>query len=93
VASGEVPDALPEDADFGFGGDGAKLAEAYEGGWLACRLIADRWGEVRLDDFYRAVGAHGTRPGAVEGAMTDVLGTTPAEFTELWREYLRDQLG
>jgi hypothetical protein len=93
VASGEVPDALPEDADFGFGGDGAKLAQAYEGGWLACRLIADRWGEVRLGDFYRAVGAHGTRAGAVEGAMTDVLGTTPAEFTELWREYLRDQLG
>lgn len=93
VASGETPDALPRDADFGFGGDGAKLAQAYEGGWLACRMIADRWGEVRLGEFYRAAGAHGKRAGAVEGAMEQVLGTTPAEFTALWREYLRDQLG
>ncbi|WP_343240047.1 hypothetical protein [Streptomyces sp. SID12488] len=93
VASGEVPEALPEDADFGFGGDAAKLAQAYEGGWLACRMIADRWGEVRLGEFYRAVGAHGERAGAVEGALGKVLATTPAEFTGLWREYLRDQLG
>ncbi|MDQ0931578.1 hypothetical protein [Streptomyces turgidiscabies] len=93
VASGEVPDALPKDADFGFGGGGAKLAQAYEGGWLACRMIADRWGEVRLGAFYRAVGAHGQRAGAVEGAAADVLGTTPRAFTALWREYLRAQLG
>lgn len=93
VASGEVPDALPEDAGFGFNGDAGKLAQAYEGGWLACRLIADRWGEVRLGEFYRAVGAHGTRAGAVEGAMAGVLGTTPGEFTVLWRDYLRAQLG
>lgn len=93
VASGGMPHALPGDADFGFGGAGAKLAQAYEGGWLACRMIADRWGEVRLGEFYRAVGAHVTRAGAVEGAMADVLGTTPAQFTGLWREYLRDQLG
>ncbi|GAA3903922.1 hypothetical protein GCM10023084_65520 [Streptomyces lacrimifluminis] len=92
VASGDVPDALPEDADFGFGGDAANLAQSYEGGWLACRLIADRWGEVRLGEFYRAVGAHRTRAGAVEGAMANVLGTTRGEFTELWRDYLRAQL-
>ncbi|MGW1720142.1 hypothetical protein [Streptomyces sp. NPDC002156] len=92
VASGEVPEALPRDSDFGFGGDAGKLAQAYEGGWLACRLIADRWGEVRLGEFYRAVGVHGTRAGAVEGAMAEVLGTTPGEFTGLWRDYLRAQL-
>ncbi|WP_416071309.1 hypothetical protein [Streptomyces sp. ME02-8801-2C] len=93
VDSGEVPDALPVDADFGFDGDGAKLARAYESGWLACRMIADRWGETRLGEFYRAVGAHGTRAGAVEGALADVLGTTPKEFTALWRDYVRAQLG
>ncbi|NEC86879.1 hypothetical protein G3I71_13840 [Streptomyces sp. SID12501] len=93
VASGDVPEALPEDADFGFGGDAAKLARAYEGGWLACRMVADRWGEVRLGEFYRAVGAHGKRAGAVEEALAEVLGTTPGEFTGRWREYLRAQLG
>ncbi|MFJ2826221.1 hypothetical protein ACIPC1_01185 [Streptomyces sp. NPDC087263] len=93
VADGQVPAALPDDAAFGFSGDAAQLAQAYEGGWLACRLIADRWGEVRLNDFYRAVGGHDKRAGAVEDALRDVLDTTPEKFTEQWREYLRAQLG
>ncbi|MFF6784841.1 hypothetical protein [Streptomyces sp. NPDC012510] len=93
VAEGQLPAALPEDSDFGFSGDSGKLAQAYEGGWLACRLIADRWGEDRLDAFYRAVGAHGERAGAVEGALKKVLGTTVEDFTERWRAYVRAQLG
>lgn len=56
-------------------------------------MIADHWGEVRLDEFYRAVGEHGKRAGAVEGALKEVLGTTAEEFTAQWREYVRDQLG
>ena len=93
VAEGRAPAALPADSDFGFSDDSGKLAQAYEGGWLACRLIADRWGEVRLDEFYRAVGAHGEREGAVEGALKEVLGTTVEDFTGRWREYVRAQLG
>ncbi|GGZ09677.1 hypothetical protein GCM10010365_30970 [Streptomyces poonensis] len=93
VREGRVPDALPDDEDFGFGRDANGLAMAYEGGWLACRMIADRWGEERLNAFYRAVGGHERRAGAVEDALRDVLGTTPARFTGQWREYLRDQLG
>ncbi|MGW0187904.1 hypothetical protein ACWDV7_19335 [Streptomyces sp. NPDC003362] len=92
VSDGRVPAALPADEDFGFTGDAAALAQAYEGGWLACRLIADRWGEARLGAFYRAVAEHGKRDGAVEAATAEVLGTTPEDFTALWREYLRDQL-
>jgi hypothetical protein len=60
---------------------------------MACRMIAGHWGEDRLDAFYRAVGAHGTRAGAVEDAMRRVLGTTMAAFTARWQEYLRTQLG
>ncbi len=93
VREGRVPHALPEDADFAFGGDATALAVAYEGGWLACRMIAERWGEDGLNAFYRAVGDHGERAGAVEGALREVLGTTPREFTGEWREYLRAQLG
>ncbi|MET7850402.1 hypothetical protein ABZT48_19705 [Streptomyces avermitilis] len=93
VREGQVPAALPADSDFGFSGDAGKLARAYEAGWMACRMIADRWGEVRLDDFYRAVGDHRTRAGAVEGALKDVLGTTPERFTARWRAYLKAQLG
>ncbi|QIJ62891.1 hypothetical protein [Streptomyces sp. JB150] len=93
AAEGRLPGRLPADRDFGFTGDATALAQAYESAWLACRLIADRWGESRLGTFYRAVGAHGEREGAVEGAMAEVLGTTPERFTALWREYVRDQLG
>nr|WP_307071635.1 hypothetical protein [Streptomyces sp. B3I8] len=93
VAAGRVPAALPADADFGFAQDAGRLARAYEGGWLACRMIAERWGEKRLRAFYRAVGAHGKRTGAVEEALRDVLDTDPATFTKDWRASLRDRLG
>jgi hypothetical protein len=93
VLDGQVPAALPSDADFGFARDATRLAQAYEGGWMACRMIAAHWGEQRLDDFYRTVGTHDRRAGAVEDALKDVLGTTRTRFTEQWREYLRAQLG
>ncbi|MFJ4693439.1 hypothetical protein [Streptomyces sp. NPDC088766] len=93
VRGGDLPDGLPSDGDFGFAGDAARLARAYEGGWTACRMIAERWGEEDLHAFYRAVGEHGKRPGAVEGAMESVLGTTLEDFTAEWQRYLHDELG
>ncbi|MFD5451506.1 hypothetical protein [Streptomyces sp. NPDC127100] len=93
VSEGRLPAGLPTDEDFGFTGEADALARAYEGGWLACRMIADEWGEDRLDAFYRAVGAHDGRAGAVEDAMRDVLGTSGDAFTARWREYLRTELG
>ncbi|MFF1510002.1 hypothetical protein [Streptomyces sp. NPDC058326] len=93
VRAGELPARLPEDADFTFGGDAEAMGRAYEGGWLACELIADRWGEEKLTAFYRAVGAHPGREGAVEKALQEVLATTPEEFTADWRAYLGERLG
>ncbi|MBC9728624.1 hypothetical protein [Streptomyces sp. TRM68367] len=92
VTEGRVPQSLPDDDDFGFSGGANGLAQAYESGWLACRLIAERWGEDRLGEFYRTVGAHQKRPGAVENAMREVLGTNVQDFTAQWRDYLRAQL-
>ncbi|WP_406739828.1 hypothetical protein [Streptomyces atratus] len=93
VRRGDLPAELPADEDFGFAGDPARLARAYEGGWAACALIADHWGEKKLFAFYRAVGGHRGRDGAVEQAMHEVLDTTPQDFTALWREHLRSELG
>ncbi|GAA4814368.1 hypothetical protein GCM10023220_52620 [Streptomyces ziwulingensis] len=106
VSQGHLPESLPADEDFGFTGEAGDLARAYEGGWTACRMIAEQWGEARLDDFYRAVGAQGDRDGAdrngadpadpaeaVGNALGEVLGTTPEEFTARWREYLRARFG
>ncbi|MFJ9897718.1 hypothetical protein ACIQPR_30755 [Streptomyces sp. NPDC091280] len=92
VEDGDPPTALPADKDFGFDSEAGELARAYEGGWLACRMIEDHWGTARLGRFYRAVGAHKKRAGAVEDAMKDVLGTTLDDFTAQWRDYLKDQL-
>ncbi len=93
VRSGDIPAALPADKDFSFGGNADALARAYEGGWLACELIAEEWGEAKLTAFYRAVGQGEHRDAAVEKAMSDVLGTTPEEFSLRWRAYLRERLG
>ncbi|MEV0469975.1 hypothetical protein [Streptomyces prunicolor] len=92
VQDGDLPTALPTDKDFGFSSEATELARAYEGGWMACRMIQDRWGVDQLGKFYRAVGSHQKRAGAVEGAMKNVLGVTLEEFTEQWRDYLRAQL-
>ncbi|MEW1928895.1 hypothetical protein [Streptomyces sp. NPDC088360] len=93
VQQEQLPGALPEDDAFGFSGDAGKLAQAYEGSWLACRMIAEQWGDAELTGFYEAVGAHKKRPGAVEDALSDVLDITPEEFTARWRTYLRAELG
>ncbi|MDN3020791.1 hypothetical protein [Streptomyces sp. S.PB5] len=93
VSEGRVPEGLPGDGDFGFSGSAAKLAQAYESGWMACRMVAERWGEEKLREFYKAVGAHRQRAGAVEDALERVLGTDLDDFTAQWRDHLRDQLG
>ncbi|WP_405858568.1 hypothetical protein OG407_15680 [Streptomyces sp. NBC_01515] len=93
VEAGDLPTDLPTDKDFGFDSDSTKLAQAYEGGWMACRMIEDRWGVDQLGKFYRAVGAHKKRAGAVEDALKSVLGVTSGDFTAEWREYLKAQLG
>ncbi|AXG77417.1 hypothetical protein [Streptomyces paludis] len=93
VRRDKAPTALPPDTDFAFTGDADRLARAYESGWLACELIADRWGERSLTDFYRAVGGHTGRAGAVARAARDILGTTEADLTARWRDSVRQRLG
>ncbi|MQY15302.1 hypothetical protein SRB5_54810 [Streptomyces sp. RB5] len=93
LARGETPGALPSDGDFRFDGDADRLARAYEASWLACRLIAVRWGDDALRDVYRAVGGDPAPGDAVERALRTRLGVGRAEFVRLWREYLRTELG
>lgn len=92
VHAGRLPRALPEDGAFGFATDPDHLARAYESGWLACRMIAEQWGEAALRDFYRAAGAHDGRAGAVDAALRKALGLDTARFTKRWQAYLREQL-
>ncbi|MET8578689.1 hypothetical protein [Streptomyces sp. NPDC005012] len=87
VRDGRVPPRLPTDEEFAFGGDAETVGRAYEGAWLACRLVADRWGERAVRALHDAAGAEGE-----EAALREVLGVDRARFTELWRASLRTEL-
>ena len=53
VRDGEIPRTLPTGDDFDAShGD---ISAAYEGAWLACRMIAERYGEKKLVALYAAV--------------------------------------
>ncbi|MFG2288967.1 hypothetical protein ACGFOU_23235 [Streptomyces sp. NPDC048595] len=78
VHSGKLPAKLPTDADFGFSAGADRLAKAYEGSWLACRMIAERWGEAKLIAFYRAAGRSGLRTAATGGAPMEAATAAPS---------------
>ncbi|TDE19176.1 hypothetical protein [Actinomadura sp. 6K520] len=85
VAAGRVPSALPHADAFAAGS--ARLSQAYQESWLACRMVAGRYGEATLVRLYRTAGRV---PEAA--ALRDVLGLTRDRFTALWRDYLKREL-
>ncbi|MFD3548896.1 hypothetical protein ACFWUW_25370 [Streptomyces sp. NPDC058655] len=87
VRRGEVPGGLPPAEAFAFGGEPEAVARAYEGAWLACRLIAQRWGDAALVGLYAAAGRQ-----ALPTALREAVGVDPAELTASWREALRREL-
>ncbi|MEV0409543.1 hypothetical protein AB0I68_01735 [Streptomyces sp. NPDC050448] len=87
VRRGELPGALPADEAFAFGGDPEALARAYEGAWLACRMIAAKWGDAALVRLYELAGRKS--PAA---ALEETLGTGPAGLTAAWQASLREEL-
>jgi hypothetical protein len=91
VRRGKLPTALPAGDQFATDG---QSAQAYEGAWLACRLIARTAGQPGLVRFYRMVGAAAAdQDAAVAAALHSVLHETTAQFTARWRAYLRAELG
>lgn len=92
VQAGKLPVHLPTDAEFD--GSNPRLPQVYEEAWLACRLVASRWGEAKLVRLYRALGGWDGAPGdPLAVLMPKVLGTTPRAFTVAWRAAVRGQLG
>ncbi|MGP4093161.1 hypothetical protein [Nonomuraea sp. KM90] len=87
VRAGRLPNALPGPAAFAADGrDPDRLARAYQEAWLACRFLADRFGEGTLVRLYREAQAAG-----LDRALAS-LGLSVATLTARWREYVRDQL-
>ncbi len=77
VRSGVLPARLPGPADFAPGAP--RLAQAYEEAWLACRFVAERFGEKALVRLYGS-------------DVESTLGLPVDEFTRAWRDYLREEL-
>jgi hypothetical protein len=91
VRRGVLPTTLPADSAFDAAG---QSPQAYEGAWLACRLIASRVGQAGLVSFYRTVGRSLLDPdSAVAAGLKSTLGVTTAQFTASWQAYLRTELG
>jgi hypothetical protein len=89
VRDGKGPDQLPDDADF----DAAQgdIAAAYEGAWLACRMIAERYGQKRLIALYVSYADSKDVPAA--GEIKATLGISEAELVKQWRIYLDNRAG
>lgn len=90
IRAGKVPKGLP--APEAFAASSSELPQAYESGWLACRLIAEREGQSKLVKFYRAVHASKS-PTALADAFRTVLGTTEQEFVADWQKYIKRLAG
>ena len=82
-----VPDRLPSNAAFQ-ARDGVEAT--YEECWLAFRLMAARFGQSRVVDFYEDVVR---RPAAVEDALQPNLGISTEQLTRDWRASLRRLAG
>jgi hypothetical protein len=86
VRQGGPPRKLPGAADFN--PSNKLLGTSYEAAWLACRFLAQEYGEGALIDFYEAVNEGGTI-----GEGFRELGTTERAFTRAWRDHLRKLAG
>jgi hypothetical protein len=75
------PAQLPSSRSFGVHATG--LGRAYEASWLACRLIATRYGQSGLVRLYDRAGTLG-----IGVALRQVLHTDRRGLTTWWRAYL-----
>ncbi|MGN6244757.1 MAG: hypothetical protein ACTHQ3_13960 [Motilibacteraceae bacterium] len=93
VRSGAAPTTLPVQQDF----DPArgKIAAAYESAWLACRYVVAENGQDALVRLYQQVATSRSSDEQTNlaAALRSVLGLTPAQFTDGWRDYVRSQAG
>ncbi|MFZ5846372.1 MAG: hypothetical protein ACOYX5_03215 [Actinomycetota bacterium] len=80
------PDVLPGPDEF----DPANklLGTSYESAWLACKLLAERYGERALVRLYDEVES-----GRSVREAFSAVGTTEGQFTHEWQDYLRELAG
>lgn len=78
IREAEIGGALPADADF------YSKSSNYVASWLACRLIAERYGEKRLVALYEAFGHQSDQAAVVQS----VLGVDLPTLVAQWQAYV-----
>lgn len=78
-----MPHGFPAPGDFAGAGPGAQAA--YQGAWLACRIIALRRGPAALDRLYR-LSSDGV---GLDAAMRRSTGRGRSAWLRSWRRVLR----
>ena len=81
IRAGEVPQDWPDP----LAGEGAKWGR-YALSWLACRYLAQQWGEPALMEVYAEVAAGAD----VASALRSVLGSSEPEVLAGWGQWLRE---
>jgi hypothetical protein len=76
------PRALPGATEFDT--TTSHLGAAYEGAWLACRVLADRGGEAALVRLYRQAD----RGQALGAALESDFGWSARQLTHAWQDRL-----
>jgi hypothetical protein len=77
-----VPRGLPTSSDLDPTANG--LGATYEEAWLACRFLAQEYGERAMVRFYRTVNTGSS----TQEAFRTVLHTTQRQFVAAWRDDL-----
>ena len=91
IREGRAPRRLPK--PNAFDGSNVRLSVAYEGAWMACRLIAQQWGQPALIHLYASVARSRIDPAtAVDLTMRRLLHVSAAQFTARWRGYINREL-
>ena len=82
VRKGTEPTSLPDEDAFHAGA----IDLAYESSDLACRLVAEKYGQAALVRLYRLVRAGtGSEAENLESALTAVTGYGTTAFVKIWR--------
>jgi hypothetical protein len=77
----DVSKGLPTDDAF------YKEPRNYVGAWLACRMIAERYGQSKLISLYEAF----QRTSSVEAAIKEMLGVEKTTLESQWQQYVNNQ--
>ncbi len=88
VRAGRLPGALP--AAAAFLPTHGTTSPAYQQAWLACRVVAARWGEAALVRLYRAAASSSAADAdaRTRAALVSVLHVDEGDLVALWRSAL-----